>query len=158
MEVTKPASWSAQDLRTRPVIPSGPAAFLTFTLVSFPPNVVLWKGDGMIIAALSAASWRAVRQICAAIASQSDRRRCLALRPAADLLSPLRRIYFQRNRWSSVPATCVESHWAWKCDSIFLTVPALSGSYCNAGERSMMFCTRSCSLTTDRHCMRQCDC
>ncbi len=30
MEVNKPASWSAQDLRTRPVIPSGPAAFLTF--------------------------------------------------------------------------------------------------------------------------------
>ncbi len=34
MEVNKPASWSAQDLRTRPVIPSGPAAFLTFTLLS----------------------------------------------------------------------------------------------------------------------------
>ncbi len=32
--VNKPASWSAQDLRTRPVIPSGPAAFLTFTLLS----------------------------------------------------------------------------------------------------------------------------
>ncbi len=25
IEVNKPASWSAQDLRTRPVIPSGPA-------------------------------------------------------------------------------------------------------------------------------------
>ncbi len=34
MEVNKPASWSAQDLRTRPVIPSGPAAFLMFTLLS----------------------------------------------------------------------------------------------------------------------------
>ncbi len=34
MDVNKPASWSAQDLRTRPVIPSGPAAFLTFTLFS----------------------------------------------------------------------------------------------------------------------------
>ncbi len=33
MEVNNPASWSAQDLRTRPVIPSGPAAFLTFTLL-----------------------------------------------------------------------------------------------------------------------------
>ncbi len=27
MEVNKPASWSAHDLRMRPVIPSGPAAF-----------------------------------------------------------------------------------------------------------------------------------
>ncbi len=27
IEVNKPASWSAHDLRTRPVIPSGPAAF-----------------------------------------------------------------------------------------------------------------------------------
>ncbi len=36
----------------------------------------------------------------------------LALRPATDLLSPLRRSYFERNRWSSVPATCVGSHWA----------------------------------------------
>ncbi len=43
---------------------------------------------------------------------QSGRRRCLAHRPATDLLSPLGRIYLQRNRWSSVPATCVESHWA----------------------------------------------
>ncbi len=34
MDVNKPASWSAQDLRTRPVIPSGPAAFLAFTLFS----------------------------------------------------------------------------------------------------------------------------
>ncbi len=34
IEVNKPASWSAQDLRTRPVIPSGPAAFLTFILFS----------------------------------------------------------------------------------------------------------------------------
>ncbi len=41
---------------------------------------------------------------------QSGRRRCLTRRPATDLLSPLRRIYFQRHRWSSVPATCVESH------------------------------------------------
>ncbi len=32
MNVNKPASWSAQNLRTRPVIPSGLAAFLTFTL------------------------------------------------------------------------------------------------------------------------------
>ncbi len=40
------------------------------------------------------------------------RRKSLTRRPAMDLLSPLRRIYFQRNRWSSVPATCVESHWA----------------------------------------------
>ncbi len=31
IEVNRPASWSAQDLRTRPVIPSGPAAFLMFT-------------------------------------------------------------------------------------------------------------------------------
>ncbi len=34
MDVNKPASWSAQDLRTRSVIPSGPAAFLTFTRFS----------------------------------------------------------------------------------------------------------------------------
>ncbi len=34
MDVNKPAIWSAQDLRTRPVIPSGPAAFLMFTLIS----------------------------------------------------------------------------------------------------------------------------
>ncbi len=34
MEVNKPASWSAHDRRTRPVIPSGPAAFLMFTLLN----------------------------------------------------------------------------------------------------------------------------
>ncbi len=34
IEVNKLASRSAQDLRTRPVIPSGLAAFLTFTLFS----------------------------------------------------------------------------------------------------------------------------
>ncbi len=34
IEVNKPASWSAQDLRIRPVIPSGPAAFLTRTVFS----------------------------------------------------------------------------------------------------------------------------
>ncbi len=56
MDVNKPASWSAQDLRTRPVIPSGPAAFLTF-----PSNLVLRQGEYMI-AALSAASWCADRQ------------------------------------------------------------------------------------------------
>ncbi len=42
----------------------------------------------------------------------TDHKRSLALRPATDLLSPLRRSYFERNRWSSVPATCVGSHWA----------------------------------------------
>ncbi len=67
MDVNKPAIWSAQDIRTRPVILSGPAAFLMFTLFSFltggstpslqfPPNLVLRHGDNMIIAALSAAS------------------------------------------------------------------------------------------------------
>ncbi len=34
MDVNKPACWSSQDFRTRPVIPSGPAAFLMFTLFS----------------------------------------------------------------------------------------------------------------------------
>ncbi len=34
IEVNKPASWSVHDLRTRPVILSGPAAFLMFTFFS----------------------------------------------------------------------------------------------------------------------------
>ncbi len=47
IDVNKPASWSAQDLRTRPVIPSGPAAFLTFTLLralrtSSSDTVITW--------------------------------------------------------------------------------------------------------------------
>ncbi len=48
MEVNKPASWSAHDLRTRPVIPSGPAAFLMFTLLnslrtSSSDTVITWS-------------------------------------------------------------------------------------------------------------------
>ncbi len=62
IEVNRPASWSAQDLRTRPVIPSGPAAFLMFTPFSALRTSVLRHGDHMILASLPAASWRAARQ------------------------------------------------------------------------------------------------
>ncbi len=43
------------------------------------------------------------------------------------MLSALRRSYFQRNIWSSVPATCIEIHWAGKWLNS-LPVPAFSGS------------------------------
>ncbi len=65
IEVNKPASWSVHDLRTRPVILSGPAAFL-MSLSLVPPNLVLRHGDHMILASLPAASWRAARQSRAA--------------------------------------------------------------------------------------------
>ncbi len=63
IEVNKPASWSAHDLRTRPVIPSGPAAFLMFTPFS---ALRTSSGDHMILVSLPAASWRAARQSRAA--------------------------------------------------------------------------------------------
>ncbi len=53
--------------------------------------------------------WRWLAESCCRHCIQSGCRRCLTRQPATDLLSPRRRIYFQRNRWCSVPATCVES-------------------------------------------------
>ncbi len=149
MDVNKPASWSAQDLRTRPVIPSGPAAFLTFTLFSSLrtssfDTVITWSS---LLVCCFLTRWSAESHCRHYI--QSGRRRCLALRPATDLLSPLRRSYFQRNRWSSVPATCVESHWDWKCDSILSLYRSLA-ALTALGEHSTMLCTRSCFLTKYR--------
>ncbi len=104
IEVNRPASWSAQDLRTRPVIPSGPAAFLMFTpfsalRTSSSVTVITWFSL-LCLLLPDVLLGRAAMPPC----FQSGRRRCLILRPATDLLSPPRRICFQRHRWSLVPA------------------------------------------------------
>jgi len=87
--------------------------------------------------------------------TQSGRGRRLTLRPATDLLSPLRRIYFQRNRWSSVPATCVKSHWA-ENETPFSPCIRVWQLLLRVGEHSTMLCTCSCFLTKDQRCMRRC--
>ncbi len=112
IEVNRPASWSAQDLRTRPVIPSGPAAFLMFTpfsalRTSSSDTVITWFSLLCLLLPDVLLGRAAMPPLLS-----SGRRRCLILRPATDLLSPPRRICFQRHRWSLVPATCVASHWA----------------------------------------------
>ncbi len=95
---------------------SGPTAFLTFTRFSS-----LWISSSDIsshrcFVCCFLMRWSAESRCCDCI--QSGLRKSLTRWPATDLLSPLQRIYFQRNRWSSVPATCAESHWAEK-DTIF---------------------------------------
>ncbi len=110
IEVNKPASWSAQDHRTWPVIQSGPAASLSLVLSEPHPPTTRWLHHHCCSVCCFLIRWSAQSHCRHCI--QSGRRRCLTCWPATDLLSPLRRIYFQRNRWSSVPDTCVESHWA----------------------------------------------
>ncbi len=154
IEVNKPASWLAQDLRTRPVIPSGPAAFLMFTLfsalrTSSSDTVITW------LSLLCLLLWSAESRCRHCI--QSGRRMCLTRRPATDLLSSPRRICFQRHRWSLVPATCVESHWA-ENETQFSPWIDVWRLLLPVGEHSTMFCTRSYSQTKESRCMRQCVC
>ncbi len=89
--------------------------------------------------------------------NQSGRRRCLIRRPATDLLSPLRRICFQRHRWSLVPATCVESHWA-ENETQFSLCNDVWRHLLLVWEHNTMLCTRSYSQTKEPRCMRQCVC
>ncbi len=127
MDVNKPVSWSAQDLRTRPVIPSGPAAFLTFTLLSSlrtssSDRVNTWSLLCRCFLTRCSAESRRRHYI------QSGRRRCLALRPAMDLLSPLRGV-ISRGTYGlqSLPhASRVIELEMWLNS---LAVPAFSGSY-----------------------------
>ncbi len=121
MDVNKPASWSTQDLRTRPVIPG-----LADHRCSVCCFLTRWSAESR---------WLAESHCRHCI--QSGRRRCLTIRPATDLLSPLRRIYFQRNRCSSVPATCVESHWA---ENRFNSLPISEFSCSNCTTESIARC------------------
>ncbi len=107
-QTNQPASRSAQDLRTRPVIPSGPAAFLTITLFS---SLRTSSSSNAVITWSSLLCLLLPDVLIGRVALPPlHSRRCLTRQPATDLLSPLQMIYFQRNRWSSVPATSPESH------------------------------------------------
>ncbi len=127
MDVNKPASWSAQDLRIRPVIPSGPAAFLIFTLLislrTRPPTG--WIHDRCSVCCfLTRCSAVSRRRHCI----QSGRRRCLALRPA--MASHLCGGVISRGTYGlqSLPhASRVIELEMWLNS---LPVPAFSGSYC----------------------------
>ncbi len=146
IEVNKPASWSAHDLRTRPVIPSGPAAFLMFT----PFSALRTSSSDTVI------TWFSL--LCLLLhCIQSGRRRCLTRRPATDLHSPPRRICFQRHRWSLVPATCVESHWA-ENETQFSLCNDVWRHLLLVWEHNTMLYTRSYSQTKEPRCMRQCVC
>ncbi len=157
IEVNKPASWSAHDLRTRPVIPSGPAAFLMFTpfsalRTSSSVTVITWsRFSACCFLTCCSAEPRCLRCF------QSGRRRCLILRPATDLLSPPRRICFQRHRWSLVPATCVASHWA-ENETQFSLCSDVWRHLQLVWEHNTKLYIRAYSQTKEPRCMRQCVC
>ncbi len=149
IEVNKPASWSAHDLRTWPVIPSGPAAFLMFTLFS----ALRTSSSDMVITWFSLLCLLLEQRCCHCI--QSGRRRCLIRRPVN--WSALTQICFQRHRWSLVPATCVESHWAENETQFFLCIDVWRHLLL-VWEHNTMLYTRSYSQTKEPRCMRQCVC
>ncbi len=67
------------------------------------------------------------------------------------------RICFQRHRWSLVPATCVESHWA-ENETQFSPCIDVWRLLLPVGEHNTMPCTRSYSQTKEPRCMWQCVC
>ncbi len=157
IEVNRPASWSAQDLRTRPVIPSGPAAFLMFTpfSASEPRPPTRWSHDSRFSACCFLTCCSAEPRCLRCF--QSGRRRCLILRPATDLFSPPRRICFQRHRWSLVPATCVASHWA-ENETQFSLCSDVWRHLQLVWEHNTKLYIRAYSQTKEPRCMRQCVC
>ncbi len=110
MEVNKPASWSAHDLRTRPVIPSGPRLswclllLLSSLRTSSSDTVVTWSN----ITALSAAFLTCWSAESRRHYIQSGRRRCFKLFGQQWICSQPRQMsYFPEEQMVFSPATCV---------------------------------------------------
>ncbi len=94
----------------------------------------------MIIASLPAASWHADRQSRAA---------AIAFKAAVECVGQQRicsSICLERHRWTLVPATCVESHWA-ENETQFSPCIDVWRLLLPIGEHSTMLYTRSYSQT-----------
>ncbi len=153
-QTSKLISAGPQDTASNPI---RSAAFLMFTPFSAleprPPS--RWSHDPALLCLLL--SWCAARQSRAAAIASNRRRRCLILQPATDLHSPPRRICFQRHRWSLVPATCAESHWA-ENETQFSLCNGVWRHLLLVWEHNTLLYTRTYSQTKEPRCMRQCVC